>query len=92
MSDGEIQAHLSLIAVDSAYGRRGIARELIESALRVAGGLRMVLRSSIVLFLTFGELVSGSIPTTESKKIQITDTPKPLSANLHIDEIREAVP
>jgi len=41
MSDGEIQAHLSLIAVDSAYRRRGIARELIASALRVAGGLRI---------------------------------------------------
>jgi ribosomal protein S18 acetylase RimI-like enzyme len=41
MSDGEIQAHLSLIAVDPAYRRRGIARELIASALRVAGGLRI---------------------------------------------------
>lgn len=41
LSDGEIQAHLSLIAVDSAYRRRGIARELIVSALREAGGLRV---------------------------------------------------
>jgi ribosomal protein S18 acetylase RimI-like enzyme len=40
-SDSEIQAHLSLIAVDSAYRRRGIARELVASALREAGGLRI---------------------------------------------------
>jgi ribosomal protein S18 acetylase RimI-like enzyme len=36
-SDGEIQAHLSLIAVDSAYWRRGIARDLLALALREAG-------------------------------------------------------
>jgi ribosomal protein S18 acetylase RimI-like enzyme len=41
LSDGEIQAHLSLIAVDSAYRRRGTARELIAVALRAAGGLRI---------------------------------------------------
>ena len=41
ISDGEIQAHLSLIAVDPAYRRRGVARELIVLALRAAGGLRI---------------------------------------------------
>jgi ribosomal protein S18 acetylase RimI-like enzyme len=41
ISDGEIQAHLSLIAVDPAYRRRGLARELIVRALRQAGGLRI---------------------------------------------------
>jgi ribosomal protein S18 acetylase RimI-like enzyme len=40
-SDGEIQAHLSLIAVDPAYRRRGVARDLIVEALRVAGGQRI---------------------------------------------------
>ncbi len=40
-SDGEIQAHLSLIAVDPAARRRGIARELIALGLREAGGLRV---------------------------------------------------
>src|SRR5262249_16891199 len=40
-SDGEIQAHLSLIAVDPAARRRGVARELIARALREAGGLRI---------------------------------------------------
>lgn len=40
-SDGEIQAHLSLITVDPAHRRRGIARELIVAALRQAGGLRV---------------------------------------------------
>jgi ribosomal protein S18 acetylase RimI-like enzyme len=41
ISDGEIQAHLSLIAVDPACRRRGLARELIVRALREAGGLRI---------------------------------------------------
>ena len=40
-SDGEIQAHLSLIAVDPAYRRRGVARLLIVAALRHAGGQRV---------------------------------------------------
>lgn len=40
-SDGEIQAHLSLIAVDPAARRSGIARELIALGLREAGGLRV---------------------------------------------------
>ena len=40
-SDGEIQAHLSLVAVDSVCRRRGIARELVALALREAGGLRV---------------------------------------------------
>jgi ribosomal protein S18 acetylase RimI-like enzyme len=40
-SDGEIQAHLSLIAVDAGARRRGLARELIAAALREAGGLRI---------------------------------------------------
>lgn len=41
MSDGEIQAHLSLIAVDPDYRRRGVARDLLGLALREAGGLRV---------------------------------------------------
>src|SRR5271155_5640132 len=40
-SDGEIQAHLSLIAVDADVRRRGVARELIVRALRAAGGSRI---------------------------------------------------
>ena len=40
-SDGEIQAHLSQIAVDAAVRGRGVGRELIERALRTAGGLRI---------------------------------------------------
>jgi ribosomal protein S18 acetylase RimI-like enzyme len=40
-SDGEIQAHLSLIAVTSEYRRKGVAREMIVVALRQAGGLRI---------------------------------------------------
>jgi ribosomal protein S18 acetylase RimI-like enzyme len=40
-SDGEIQAHLSLIAVDPAWRRRGIARALIVAAFRHAGGRRV---------------------------------------------------
>jgi len=41
LSDGEIQAHLSLIAVHKAFRRRGIARTLIEHALLEAGGERI---------------------------------------------------
>ena len=40
-SDGEIQAHLTLIAVDKNLRRRGVGRELIALALRMAGGLRI---------------------------------------------------
>ncbi|HEX3916423.1 MAG TPA: GNAT family N-acetyltransferase [Caulobacteraceae bacterium] len=40
-SDGEIQAHLSLIAVDPGFRHRGIARDLIVEALRRAGGQRI---------------------------------------------------
>lgn len=41
LSDGEIQAHLTLIAVDSAFRRRGIGKALILHALQMAGGLRI---------------------------------------------------
>jgi ribosomal protein S18 acetylase RimI-like enzyme len=40
-SDGEIQTHLSLIAVDRTRRRRGIGRALIREALRIAGGERI---------------------------------------------------
>ena len=40
-SDGQLQAHLSLIAVDKDYRGRGIARQLIGVALRQAGGQRV---------------------------------------------------
>jgi ribosomal protein S18 acetylase RimI-like enzyme len=40
-SDGEIQAHLSLIAVHADHRRRGIARALIRQGLKEAGGLRI---------------------------------------------------
>ena len=41
LSDGEIQAHLSLIAVDPAYRRQGLAREMLKLALASAGGVRI---------------------------------------------------
>jgi ribosomal protein S18 acetylase RimI-like enzyme len=41
MSDGEIQAHLSLIAVDPAFRRRGLARAMLVLALESAGGARI---------------------------------------------------
>jgi len=40
-SDGEIQAHLSVIVVDVTCRGRGIGRELIAAALQEAGGLRV---------------------------------------------------
>jgi ribosomal protein S18 acetylase RimI-like enzyme len=41
LSDGEIQAHLSLIAVDPAYRRQGLARRMLRLALQRAGGVRI---------------------------------------------------
>jgi len=40
-SDGEIQAHLSLIAVDPACRRNGMARQLVAEGLAQAGGERI---------------------------------------------------
>ena len=41
MSDGEIQAHLSLIAVHSQARRQGLARRMLRVALGEAGGTRI---------------------------------------------------
>jgi ribosomal protein S18 acetylase RimI-like enzyme len=41
LSDGEIQAHLSLIAVGPAYRRQNVARDLLRLALELAGGSRI---------------------------------------------------
>jgi|HubBroStandDraft_1064217.scaffolds.fasta_scaffold38651_3 ribosomal protein S18 acetylase RimI-like enzyme len=41
LSDGEIQAHLSLIAVDPAWRRQGLARRMLVLALSLAGGVRI---------------------------------------------------
>jgi ribosomal protein S18 acetylase RimI-like enzyme len=41
LSDGEIQAHLSLIAVDRAHRRRNLARDMLRFGLEVAGGSRI---------------------------------------------------
>ena len=41
LSDGEIQAHLSLIAVDPAHRRQGLARRMLVLALAHAGGVRI---------------------------------------------------
>ena len=41
LSDGEIQAHLSLIAVAGSYRRQGLAREMLRLGLALAGGVRI---------------------------------------------------
>ncbi|HEY1427752.1 MAG TPA: GNAT family N-acetyltransferase [Caulobacteraceae bacterium] len=41
LSDGEIQAHLSLIAVHPDARRQGLAREMLRCALALAGGSRI---------------------------------------------------
>ena len=41
MSDGEIQTHLAVIAVDPAARRTGLAKQLIVQGLGAAGGLRV---------------------------------------------------
>jgi ribosomal protein S18 acetylase RimI-like enzyme len=46
LSDGLIQAHLTLIAVARAHRRRGIGRRLLEEGLARAGGLRVDLVST----------------------------------------------
>jgi len=40
-SDGEIQAHLSSIAVDRSLRRSGVGRELVARAFALAGGIRI---------------------------------------------------
>jgi ribosomal protein S18 acetylase RimI-like enzyme len=41
LSDGEIQAHLSLIAVHPDARRQGLARQMLRLALAEAGGIRI---------------------------------------------------
>jgi ribosomal protein S18 acetylase RimI-like enzyme len=41
LSDGEIQAHLSLIAVHPDARRQGLARQMLRAALAEAGGSRI---------------------------------------------------
>jgi ribosomal protein S18 acetylase RimI-like enzyme len=45
LSDGELQAYLASIAVDSRFRRRGIGRALVDESLRRAGGERIDLLS-----------------------------------------------
>jgi ribosomal protein S18 acetylase RimI-like enzyme len=44
-SDGEIQAHLSVLVVAREHRRRGLGRRLLAEALAAAGGERMDLLS-----------------------------------------------
>ena len=41
LSDGEVQAYLSLIAVETSWRRRGVARALVEEAFRRIGAKRL---------------------------------------------------
>lgn len=40
-SDGEIQAHLSVLAVKGSYRRQGVGNELIAKCFRESGGIRL---------------------------------------------------
>lgn len=40
-SDGEIQAHLSVIAVKEKHRRKGIGKELIVTCFQESGGIRL---------------------------------------------------
>lgn len=44
-SDGELQAFLANLAVDAAHRKQSLARELVNEALRIAGGERVDLLS-----------------------------------------------
>ncbi|MHC4777547.1 MAG: GNAT family N-acetyltransferase [Planctomycetota bacterium] len=41
LSDGLVQAHLSMVLVDRSHRRRGIGRALVEKAFARAGGKRV---------------------------------------------------
>ncbi len=45
-SDGVVQAHLSVLAVDQRFRRRGIGRRLVEEAARRSGSRRVDLIST----------------------------------------------
>jgi ribosomal protein S18 acetylase RimI-like enzyme len=45
LSDGEIQAYLALLLVAETHRHQGIARRLVQQALRLAGGARVDLLS-----------------------------------------------
>lgn len=40
-SDGEVQAHLSLLVVAQSFRRQGFGRQLLHEALKNAGGIRV---------------------------------------------------
>lgn len=40
-SDGEIQAHLSVIAVKESHRRKGIGKELVATCFQESGGIRL---------------------------------------------------
>ncbi len=40
-SDGEIQAHLSVIAVKESHRRKGIGKELVVTCFQESGGIRL---------------------------------------------------
>jgi ribosomal protein S18 acetylase RimI-like enzyme len=44
-SDGEIQAHVSLLLIDSQWRGRGLGSELLREGLERAGGLRLDIRT-----------------------------------------------
>ena len=44
-SDGEIQAHVSLLLIDSRWRGRGLGSELLREGLERAGGLRLDIRT-----------------------------------------------
>lgn len=40
-SDGEIQAHLSVLAVKESHRRQGVGKELVAKCFRESGGMRL---------------------------------------------------
>lgn len=80
-SDGEIQAHLSALLVAEAWRRRGLARGLLDEALRRAGGAHIdVLTTNPAFYESLGGRPrSGFRLTPEHLNLDPTARPEPVT-------------
>lgn len=62
LSDGEVQAYLSLLAVDASWRRCGVGRGLVEEAFRRAGTKRLDLLSEDTAIDFYESLPHRTVP------------------------------